>query len=206
MARPRAFDEGHVLDRASEVFWRLGYEGASMTELTKAMGINSPSIYVAFGSKRGLFNAVLQRYDQRRERYKEWTLAGRDAREVAERFLHGAVEWLTDANEPLGCLLVQSGLSASPENADIPIILAARRGRIALMLADRFDDFKAEGTLAQDADTAAMARYVQTLFSGVAIEAAAGSPAEHLTEFIDRAMENWPAITSSRSFAGQSAL
>jgi AcrR family transcriptional regulator len=205
MARPRAFDEGHVLDRATDVFWRLGYEGASMTELTKAMGINSPSIYVAFGSKRGLFDAVLQQYDQRREKYKAWTLAGQDAREVAERFLHGAVEWLTDANEPLGCLLVQSGLSTSPENADIPVMLAARRGRIAQMLADRFDAFKAEGALAQDADTAAMAGYVQTLFSGVAIEAAAGSPAKHLREFIDRAMASWPTVALSGAVTAQLA-
>src|ERR1700761_2011508 len=101
MARPRVFEEAEVLDRAMEVFWRLGYEGASMAELTKAMGLNSPSIYAAFGSKRGLFDAVLSRYRERRTAHREYLLAGATAREVAERMLFGSIEWLVDPKEPL---------------------------------------------------------------------------------------------------------
>src|ERR1700733_7526017 len=103
MARPRVFEEAEVLDRAMEVFWRHGYEGASMAELTKAMGLNSPSIYAAFGSKRGLFDAVLNRYRERRAAHKEYVLAAATAREVAERFLFGGIEWLVGPTEPRGC-------------------------------------------------------------------------------------------------------
>ena len=65
--RPRSFCKEEALDKAMTVFWRQGYEGASMADLTKAMGINPPSLYACFGSKEGLFKAVLERYDGRRK-------------------------------------------------------------------------------------------------------------------------------------------
>jgi AcrR family transcriptional regulator len=60
--RPREFDADEVLDRALDVFWRKGYEGASLSELTEAMGINRPSLYAAFGNKEELFRKALDRY------------------------------------------------------------------------------------------------------------------------------------------------
>src|SRR5260221_9815304 len=120
MARPRAFDEGDVLDRATDVFWRLGYDGASMTELTKAMGINSPSVYAAFGSKRGLFEAVLDRYQGRRAKHRAWTLEGETAREVAERMLFGSVDWLMEPDVPPGSLPIQVARSIGQGIPDVP--------------------------------------------------------------------------------------
>jgi AcrR family transcriptional regulator len=193
MARPRAFDEGDVLDRATDVFWRLGYDGASMTELTKAMGINSPSVYAAFGSKRGLFDAVLDRYQGRRAKHRVWTLEGATAREVAERMLFGAVDWLTDPNEPRGCLLIQAGLSSGQGSPDVPQDLAKRRNRVGLMLRERFERAKTEGDLPADADAAALARYIQTVFSGLCIEAAAGASSAELKEAAARALAGWPS-------------
>ena len=60
--RPRAFDPDAALDRALEVFWRQGYEGTALTDLTAAMGISKPSLYAAFGNKEELFAAVIDRY------------------------------------------------------------------------------------------------------------------------------------------------
>src|SRR5687768_2471443 len=62
--RPRAFDEQAALEAALGVFWRKGYEGASLSDLTEAMGINRPSLYAAFGNKEALFRRVLERYAQ----------------------------------------------------------------------------------------------------------------------------------------------
>jgi len=60
--RPRNFDKDAALERAMELFWIKGYEGASMTDLTSAMGIASPSLYAAFGSKEELFRRAVQHY------------------------------------------------------------------------------------------------------------------------------------------------
>ena len=62
IGRPRAFDMDQALDRALDVFWRKGYEGASICDLTAAMGINPPSLYAAFDNKEGLFRKALDRY------------------------------------------------------------------------------------------------------------------------------------------------
>jgi AcrR family transcriptional regulator len=62
--RPREFDIDQALDRAIAVFWRKGYEGASLRDLTRAMGINRPSLYAAFGNKQELFRRALDRYDE----------------------------------------------------------------------------------------------------------------------------------------------
>src|SRR2546430_15073461 len=60
--RPRAFDPDAALERAMHVFWAKGYEGASLSDLTRAMRVNRPSLYAAFGNKEQLFRKVLDRY------------------------------------------------------------------------------------------------------------------------------------------------
>src|SRR5271155_5276389 len=85
--RPRSFCTDTVLDRAMAVFWRKGYEGASLADLTEAMGINPPSLYAAFGNKEGLFRAVLERYDGRRKELMDRVLAAPNAKSVARLFL-----------------------------------------------------------------------------------------------------------------------
>jgi AcrR family transcriptional regulator len=202
MARPRVFVEAEVLDRAMEVFWRHGYEGASMAELTKAMGLNSPSIYVAFGSKRGLFDAVLNRYRERRAAHKDSVLAGATAREVAERLLFGAIKWLVDPKEPPGCLLIQAGLSTGVNNSDVPRAITSQRSVTRQLITERLIRAQAEGDLPPSADPAALARYLQMAFNGLALQAAEGMSEAELRESAERALMGWPASHSN----GDSAL
>jgi AcrR family transcriptional regulator len=192
MARPRVFDETEVLDRAIEVFWRHGYEGASMAELTKAMGLNSPSIYAAWGSKRGLFDAVLNRYRERRAAHREYVLAGATPREIAERMLFGTIDWLVDPNQPLGCLTIQAGLSTGVKNEDVPRALIDHRSGMRELLAKRFMRAQAEGGLPPSADPTALARYLLMVFSGLAVQAAEGMSKAELRDSAERALVGWP--------------
>src|ERR1700738_3561065 len=98
--RPRSFDTGKALNRAVEVFWRKGYEGASLSDLTKAMGINRPSLYAAFGDKESLFRKVLDRYDSGPAGYVREALNQPTARAVVERLMEGAAELGTASSNP----------------------------------------------------------------------------------------------------------
>ena len=109
--RPRGFDPETALDQALRVFWEKGYEGASLTDLTEAMGINRPSLYSAFGNKESLFRKVLERYASGPASYVEAALAEPTARAVAVRLLEGSRELLGCSENPRGCLITQSALA-----------------------------------------------------------------------------------------------
>jgi AcrR family transcriptional regulator len=203
MARPRVFEETEVLDRAMEVFWRHGYEGASMAELTKAMGLNSPSIYAAFGSKRGLFDAVLKRYRERRTAHREYVLASATAREVAERLLYGAIEWLVDPSEPRGCLLIQAGTSAGVNNDDVPRAIIDQRGKTRDLLTERLMRAQQDGDLPASEDPAALAGYLLMVFNGLALQAAEGVSEAELRKSAERALLGWPARPQPRRISAR---
>src|SRR5580692_9854251 len=109
--RPRAFDAEKALDRAMKVFWRKGYLGTSLFDLTDAMGINRPSLYAAFGDKKSLFRKALDRYSKGPSIYLSEALQEPTARSVVERLLHGVVELLTDPRTPSTCMWVHGALS-----------------------------------------------------------------------------------------------
>src|ERR1700742_381687 len=190
--RPRGFCVEDALDRAMTIFWRNGYEGASMSDLTAAMGINSPSLYACFGSKEGLFRAVLERYDDRRKTFMENVIAAPTAAEVAELFLHGVAEFAIDTSgkNPPGCLLLQSGLSCG--DSDIPDEMARHRAEKEAALCDRFEQARKQGDLPESASPSALARYLMTVSNGICVQAASGASGEELQEVAAMALTAWP--------------
>ena len=179
------------------VFWRLGYEGASISALTKAMGINPPSLYACFGSKEGLFKAVLERYDQRRETFMTEVLAAPTAAAVAEAYLMGVVAFTSDTGgrNPPGCLMVQGGLSCGDK--DIPEMLARHRAEKEAMLRARFEQARKSGDLSKTSDAAALARYLMVMANGICVQAAAGATLKDLREVAAMALTNWPASAAA---------
>ena len=197
--RPRGFCVEDALDRAMTVFWRNGYEGASMSELTVAMGINSPSLYACFGNKEGLFRAVLERYDERRKSFMEYVVAASDVGQMAERFLHGVADFAADTSgkNPPGCLLLQSGLSCGEES--IPDELARHRAEKEMMLRGKIEAARKKGELSKDTDPASLARYLITVSNGMCVQAASGTTAKELHAVADLALKAWPATTAKLS-------
>ncbi|MEU8663441.1 TetR/AcrR family transcriptional regulator, partial [Actinoplanes philippinensis] len=125
--RPRGFDSEAALDRAIEVFWRHGYEGASLSDLTDAMGINRPSMYAAYGNKEELFKRAIARYAEADMAYAREALAAPTAYQVIERFLRANADALTRADRPHGCLSIQGGLAAGSDGGSVAGFLAASR-------------------------------------------------------------------------------
>lgn len=189
MGRPREFDAELALDQAMEVFWRHGYEGATIAELTEAMGINPPSLYACFGNKEGLLKAALDRYTKLRSVWMDEVVAAPTAREVAERMLMGIAQKQTDPANPPGCLLVQGGIACGTGSENVPFELAARRAENEDQLRDRFIRAKAEGDLKPTADPAALARYVSAVSVGMGVMASSGSDREALRQVADVAVQ-----------------
>ena len=182
IGRPRRFDCDIALDQAMEVFWRHGYEGATIAQLTDAMGINPPSLYAAFGSKEGLLKAALDRYTERRAAWMDEVLSAPSARDVAERMLMGVADKQTDPANPPGCLLVQGGIACGTGSASVPFELAARRAQTEDQLRDRFARARDEGDLEPSADPAALARYVSAVSVGMGVMASSGADRDALRE------------------------
>jgi AcrR family transcriptional regulator len=182
MGRPREFDLENALDEAMEVFWRRGYEGATVAELTGAMGINPPSLYAAFGSKEGLLKAALDRYSQQRDECMAEIVDAPTARDVVERGLLKLADLQTDPANPPGCLLVAGGLACGPGSESVPFELAAHRAQTEDQFRQRFIRAREEGDLGEDSDPAALARYMSAVIAGIGVLASAGATREQLRE------------------------
>ena len=196
--RPRGFCVEDTLDRAMTVFWRHGYEGASMSDLTAAIGINSPSLYACFGSKEGLFRAVLERYDQRRKKFMEDVIAAPTAQKVAETYLHGVADFASDTSgqNPPGCLLLQSGLSCG--DSDIPDELARHRAEKEEALRNRFEKVRKAGELPKGVTPAMLARFLMTVSNGICVQASSGSSVKELHEVAAMALMGWPGRNAGK--------
>ncbi|MGY4625146.1 TetR/AcrR family transcriptional regulator [Bradyrhizobium sp. USDA 4486] len=199
MGRPREFDAETALDRAMEVFWRHGYEGATIAQLTEAMGINPPSLYACFGNKEGLLKAALDRYTKLRGVWMDEVVAAPTAREVAERMLMGIADKQTDPANPPGCLLVQGGIACGTGSENVPFELAARRAQNEDQLRERFVRAKAEGDLKDTSDPAALARYVSAVSVGMGVMASSGADREALRQVASVAVQAVEAQSVDRT-------
>jgi len=190
--RPRTFDVDKALDKALKVFWRKGYEEASMPDLTRAMGINRPSLYSAFGNKQSLFCKALQRYNEQQEAKLAQALAATTAREVVRRILRDVIDRQTCPGNPRGCLHVRGSLSCGSS----PVIrksLTASRVALEGAIADRLQRAVEEGDLPTDASPRDLTRYLLTVIQGLSIQSASGASREQLLGIADTALAVFPA-------------
>jgi AcrR family transcriptional regulator len=188
--RPRAFDPDAALDRAMHVFWAKGYEGASLSLLTRAMRINRPSLYAAFGNKEQLFRKVLDRYISVPLAWFGKALAAPKARNVVEQIFLATARMAEDARTPAGCLLVQGALACG--NASARKEVAARRAAAEVALRRRLQRAKRERDLPKNADPAELAHYVLTVVRGMAVQAAGGASRDQLHGVAQIALRAWP--------------
>jgi AcrR family transcriptional regulator len=178
--RPRSFDKNQALDRALAVFWSRGYEGTSMADLTQAMGINRPSLYAAFGDKQALFRAAVERYADGPGSFLGRSLAEPSAADAIRRLLFDAADELTMPGRPSGCLAVQGALSCGEDGVPAREVLAAKRAASEAAIRDRLSRAADEGDLPPETDADTLARYLATVFQGMAVQAASGATRDDL--------------------------
>ena len=196
IGRPRGFDVDEALDRAVHVFWAQGYEGASLDDLTQAMGINRTSMYRAFGNKEDLFRKALEKYTAGPASYFAEAVGQSTAREVAVTFLRGAVEATTLPGCPAGCLGVQGSLAAGAAGGHARDVLTAWRESGTAHLRDRFQRAVEDGDLPAGADPGLLARHLMTVANGIAVQAAGGTARHELRQVADMVLQTWPPVRS----------
>jgi AcrR family transcriptional regulator len=189
--RPREFDIDKALERAMDLFWRQGYEGTSLSDLTRELGLTRTSLYAAFGSKAALFLKALDLYEDRAG-YRAAALTARTARDYARALLEGAADLHGDRKNPAGCLGVQGALVCAPESNAIRNELIRRRKVGESIIRDRLKRAKAEGDLPPEADAADLARYLSIVIYGITVQAAGGATRKELRSAAELALRNWP--------------
>jgi AcrR family transcriptional regulator len=193
MGRPREFDIDRALECAIEVFWRKGYDGTSISDLTEAMGISPPSLYAAFGNKEALFRKALYRYVETLADHWHKALHAPTAREAVEHLLYGSADFLTTKSNPPGCLFVRSSMACHEAAEEVRCEMGARGAAGEGPLRERLEQAKAEGELPADFDAADYARFVVTVMEGMAVRAAEGAGRTDLHRVAKLALLAWPA-------------
>jgi AcrR family transcriptional regulator len=193
IGRPRAFDRDAALLAAMRTFWAQGYEGTSIQDLVKAMGINKPSLYSIFGCKEEIFREAVELYDRLEGKATSNSLVeSATAREAVETMLRANAQAYSVTSGPRGCMVVLSSLLGAPENEDVREFLAANRQQGEKVLRDRLIRGINEGDLPPSADVDQLAAFYTTVLEGLSIQARDGATPEKLNTIIDLAMLAWP--------------
>lgn len=191
--RPREFCVDKALAEALHVFWAKGYDGASMTDLTEAMGITKPSLYAAFGNKEALFHKALDLYESEKLEYTRLALQQPTARKVAEYYLRGGVDVHAAEDEPHGCMGLMSSLACSPEAESIKADVIRRRASSQRALVERFEQAKREGDLPAHIDAEGLTSFLYAILQGITVQAGAGATRAELARLVDTSLALWPS-------------
>ncbi|MHA3737172.1 TetR/AcrR family transcriptional regulator [Pseudomonas sp. Eth.TT006] len=170
--RPRSFDRDQALLQALAVFWKRGYEPASVAELCSAMGISPPSLYAAFGNKAKLFLEAVTYYE---ETFWDatWERMGDEpdiVRAISD-FFHTSASILTEPEAPCGCMVVLAAVNVSDDAEEVSAALKALRQEGRNYLQDRLDRAVADGQLRHDTNTRLLASALNTLLEGMSLQA-----------------------------------
>ncbi len=192
MGRPRAFREQDALDAAMRIFWEKGYEGASLDDLTEAMGINRSSLYATFGDKEALFQRAVERYREVPMGFFHEALQQPTARGVVEALFRGTVKFLGDPTHPKGCLTLQGGLAcgAGAENVKRLMIDWRKGGQSTLQR--RFRRAQSEGDLPKDVSPTDLARYIAIVMNGLGVQAVNGATSAEMNRAVELALRSMP--------------
>jgi len=196
--RPRLLDRPKALETALKLFWRHGYEGTSVADLTAAMGTTPPSLYAAFGSKERLYREAVDLYMESYGGFPASAFAEEPtARRAIERILREAIALYSAGPKPRGCMLTTGALTCAPEHQDVANDLARRRRAAIAAIKSRFDRAVVQGELDVATDTAGLAAFYAAVIQGLSIQARDGVNRKELESITQASLAAWPGKRSS---------
>ncbi|MGK5550071.1 TetR/AcrR family transcriptional regulator [Actinomadura kijaniata] len=189
MARTREFDTDAAVEAAMQVFWSRGYEATSIQDLVEATGVGRGSLYAAFGSKDGLYEAALARYAERSVGGAAERL-DRDGpvRAVLRDLLVGMVEETVADPARRGCLITNTAVERLPRDPAAGRVVGGALDRLTDAVTAALRRGRARGELPPDADVAALADFLVTTVQGLRVQGKAGADRRRLTTVVDTAL------------------
>jgi AcrR family transcriptional regulator len=186
--RPRSFDEKDALEKATQVFWSKGYDGATIDDLVAEMGVGRPSLYAVFGDKRTIFLRVLKAYAERKGALAaKALLSPQGLRDSITAFLRYAVESATEKGSAPGCLLVC--VAPLVNDAEVRKFLQNAVAGGAALVEGRFRDGITAGEIPSDFPVAVRAIQVTDFARGLTMRAQMGTPRKTLLRDAEEAVD-----------------
>jgi AcrR family transcriptional regulator len=173
--RPISFDKDAALEAAMLLFWKRGFEGASMADLTQAMGLNASSIYAAFGDKHALFSLAVKRYMDSRAQYAVKALQEPTLEKAIRALFDNTVAFLTMPGHPPTCMTLAGAVGCSVEAAPARDLMTEIRKQNEVAMRRRLLKARKSGELSKDINVNDYTRYLSTILAGLSIQAANGS-------------------------------
>lgn len=187
--RPRSFDTDQVLDRVRDTFWRYGYAGTSMDQLSAATGLHKPSLYGAFGDKKKLYLAALDNYvaDVRAEFAEAFAIP--DLFESLEAMTEWSIDKFMGKDEiGTGCFMMHTAMPEAGEDAEISRAVRESMDSLDRALVRRFEKAVEVGQIAAAADPHSLAMVMVANHYEISGRARAGYSRAELRALADRAL------------------
>ncbi|HEY1686442.1 MAG TPA: TetR/AcrR family transcriptional regulator [Tepidisphaeraceae bacterium] len=195
---PKAFDADVALKAAMFVFWRKGFDGATLSDLTRAMGINRPSLYATFGDKESLFSQAINRYGEQGQAVLGKCEFAVTARQFVEKLLRTQVGFYTEPGQPPGCFFIQ-GAIASGASKFAQETTRERRIFNEQALAARLSRGDWPEQIPTGFTPKELAAYIASIANGMAIRAADGASRHDLYRVVELALAFWPEHAAAAS-------
>jgi AcrR family transcriptional regulator len=193
IGRPRGFDRDAALEAAMFLFWRKGFAATSMNDLCGTMGVGSPSLYAAFGSKEALYLEAIEHYIRTKGPPVWYKLAeGATARTGIENLLIAAINSMPRSRTtPAGCM---AALAAVGDEWPTAITRVVKKVRLEMlgMLRSRLEAAANKGELPASTDIDGLSRFYLSVYQGMAIQARDGATQAELRAVVAAAMAAWP--------------
>ncbi|WP_169086741.1 TetR/AcrR family transcriptional regulator [Paenibacillus sp. PL91] len=203
--RPRAFNRDEAVIAAMLLFWEHGFESTSLAQLRASMGdISAASFYAAFKSKEALFSEAVDQYistyGQVSENFRDQSLTPKAA---IEQGLRRSARMQTDRSHPLGCLLVLSAVTCSPELEHIRVLLSKERAKVRGWQKDCIERAIANGELPGSTNIPMLVTLFDTFLRGISSQARDGIPLEAIDAAITQLMSVWDALSAKTGDRGE---
>ena len=173
--RPTGFDTDRALDIAMRLFWERGYEGTSMADLSQKMGIHPSSIYAAFGDKQALFALAAKRYADVPAQYMVKALEQPTFRSFVLAAFNNTVEFLAAKDHPSSCFTLTGAIACGVDTEPAKILMKEMRLQNEAAIKARLLKARKAGEFPREENVDDYTRYLSSLLSGLAVQAANGS-------------------------------